>query len=111
MIKQTQDQWLMGRYYASGPQGGIADPNFTEVAKAFGLRSRNVCLSQEVESGLEWLMEGDEPTLLDLSIPGDYRVVPQVKYGRPNEDAEPLLDRSEFAEQMIVPIHKNSFGS
>jgi acetolactate synthase-1/2/3 large subunit len=111
MIKQTQDQWLMGRYYASGPQGGIADPNFTEVAKAFGLRSHNICLSQEVESALEWLMEGDEPTLLDLSIPSDYRVVPQVKYGRPNEDAEPLLDRSEFAEQMIVPIHKNSVGS
>jgi hypothetical protein len=31
------------------------------------------------------------------------RVVPQVKYGRPLEDAEPLLDRAEFFANMIVP--------
>jgi len=29
-------------------------------------------------------------------------VTPQVKFGRPNEDTEPLLPREEFLSNMII---------
>jgi hypothetical protein len=29
-------------------------------------------------------------------------VQPQVKFGRPNEDGEPLLEREEFLSNMLV---------
>jgi acetolactate synthase-1/2/3 large subunit len=40
--------------------------------------------------------------LCNIIIPAEACVVPQVKFGRPNEDMEPLLPRATFFEQMIV---------
>ena len=39
---------------------------------------------------------------MEIQIPDDARVIPQVKFGRPNEDMEPLLPRNVFEEKMIV---------
>jgi hypothetical protein len=39
---------------------------------------------------------------LNIEIDPKHRVIPQVQFGRPNEDASPLLDRAEFLSNMIV---------
>ena len=44
----------------------------------------------------------DGPLFCVVKISGGHRVMPQVKFGRPNEDTEPLLDRAEFERNMIV---------
>jgi acetolactate synthase-1/2/3 large subunit len=48
------------------------------------------------------MLADDKPYLLNIELDPDHRVVPQVKYGRPNEDSGPLLDREEFLANMIV---------
>jgi len=42
------------------------------------------------------------PYFLNIEIDAAHRVVPQVKFGRPNEDADPLLERPEFLSNMLV---------
>ena len=37
-----------------------------------------------------------------MEIDPAWRVVPQVKFGRPNEDMEPLLPRDLFMSMMLV---------
>ena len=34
--------------------------------------------------------------------PDYHRVIPQVKFGKPNEDPEPLLPRKEFENNMLI---------
>lgn len=86
MCRQTQRQWLGGRYPATSIEGGLGFPNFKVLAKAFGI---------EIE---------------EYDIDPDAQLVPQAKFGQPLEDADPPLPREEFIEQMIVPPLKGDYG-
>ena len=108
MIQQTQDQWFDSNYYASSPEGGVAAPDFMNIAAAYGYRTYKIDNNQSISSTLEELLTTDGPAFCDVRIPSNCRVIPQVKYGRPIEDSEPLLDRDEFMQQMIVcPIEES----
>jgi acetolactate synthase-1/2/3 large subunit len=102
MIQQTQDQWLGSRYFASSLQGGLGFPDFVALAKAYGMKAFAIRKSDEIVHGIHRALADDEPILVDLEIPSSERVIPQVKFGRPIEDSEPLLPRRDFLEAMIV---------
>ena len=42
--------------------------------------------------------------LTNIEIEQKHRVIPQVKFGRPNEDAEPLLSRQELKSNMFIDL-------
>jgi acetolactate synthase-1/2/3 large subunit len=102
MVRQTQDMWLDGHHYATSIEGGLAFPDFAAVARAYGFRTDTLTLTADVDSKLAAALDGDGPVLLNIEIDPDHGVVPQVKFGRPNEDADPLLDRAEFLRNMLV---------
>jgi acetolactate synthase-1/2/3 large subunit len=102
MVRQTQEMWLDGNYYATSAEGGLPDPDFVAIARAFGLRSETLTLNADIGAALRNMLADDKPCLLNIELDPDHRVVPQVKYGRPNEDSGPLLDREEFLANMIV---------
>jgi acetolactate synthase-1/2/3 large subunit len=102
MVRQTQEMWLDGNYYATSAEGGLPDPDFVAIARAFGLRSETLTLNADIGAALHNMLADDKPYLLNIELDPDHRVVPQVKYGRPNEDSGPLLDREEFLANMIV---------
>jgi acetolactate synthase-1/2/3 large subunit len=104
MCRQTQEQWLGGKYYSTSTESGLAMPDFCEVAAAHCIRATWVKDSCDVDSLLEWLLVGDDPALLEVRIDGAQRLIPQVQMGRPNEDGNPPLPREELAEQMIVGV-------
>jgi len=47
-------------------------------------------------------LKNDGPAFLNIEIDPGHQLIPQVKFGRPNEDADPLLGRAEFLGNMIV---------
>lgn len=102
MVRQTQEMWLDGNYYATSPEGGLPNPDFVAIARAYGLRAETLALNADIGDSLEDILRDYGPCLLNIEINPDHRVVPQVKYGRPNEDADPLLDRKEFLANMVV---------
>jgi acetolactate synthase-1/2/3 large subunit len=102
MIKQTQDQWLQSRYCASSGEGGLASPDFRKIASAFNIHSVNIAKNSEIARAIKKVLDHNGPSLCNIDIDADIRVTPQVKFGRPNEDSEPLLDRDEFLKNMIV---------
>ena len=103
MIQQTQDQWLGSKFYASTVGGGLASPCFIDVARAYGFPVETVQSNSEVAETVEWALRKPGPVFCCLEIDPGFRVVPQVKFGRPNEDPEPLLERKGFLENMLVP--------
>jgi acetolactate synthase-1/2/3 large subunit len=102
MVRQTQEMWLGGNYYATSIEGGLASPDFQAVAGAFGLRADTLKFSADISNKLAETLGGAGPTFLNIEIDDNCKVIPQVKYGRPNEDADPPLDREEFLSNMIV---------
>ncbi|MEW6329829.1 MAG: thiamine pyrophosphate-binding protein [Pseudomonadota bacterium] len=102
MIQQTQDQWLGSKYVASSPSGGVAAPDFGKIAQAYGYPVFTVRNNASVSAVMDTFFAHDGPAFCDVQIRSDHRVIPQVKYGRPIEDSEPLLSRDEFRRAMIV---------
>ena len=41
-------------------------------------------------------------TKREVIIPPQHRIIPQVKFEKPNKDLEPLLSRKEFYDNMII---------
>lgn len=102
MIRQTQDQWLESSYLASCIEGGLAFPDFVKVARAYGLKTITISKNKGMSQGIHKALNSNGPVFCNIEIESEHRVIPQVKFGRPNEDLEPLLKREEFARNMIV---------
>jgi acetolactate synthase I/II/III large subunit len=111
MIKQTQDQWLGSQYLASSEEGGVFFPNLSEIAQAFGLDIYNIRSDKEIEPILKSVVDTSAPTFCNVCVDPGIRVSPQVKFGRPNEDPEPLLPRDIFLREMIVDPQEKSEDS
>ena len=103
MIQQTQDQWLGSRYAASTIEGGLAFPNFIKVAKAYGWKTVSIRKNAELRRKLRQAFAAEGPVFCDVDIAPSRRVIPQVVFGRPIEDAAPLLERKQFMENMDIP--------
>ncbi|HVX14860.1 MAG TPA: thiamine pyrophosphate-binding protein [Pirellulales bacterium] len=112
MIQQTQDQWLGSRYFASSVAGGLADPDYVAIAKAYGFRTVTLSRNAELAVGIAEVMAAAGPVFCHVDVRAEHRVTPQVKFGRPNEDPEPLLPRREFLDNMIVkPLEVSTHGA
>ncbi len=102
MIKQTQEQWLDAKYYASSHEGGLSFPNYRDLASAFKLEYIEIASTDDCTLHMLDIFHTSSAVLCNVIIPSGARVIPQVKFGRPNEDMDPLLPRNIFMENMIT---------
>jgi acetolactate synthase-1/2/3 large subunit len=102
MVRQTQDQWLGSNYYATSVEGGLPAPDFVALARAHGIEADTLKLNADIKTKLARALVSDGPAFLNVEVDPKARVQPQVKFGRPNEDGEPLLSREEFMANMLV---------
>ena len=92
MCRQTQKQWLGGVYHGTSEKD-LATPNFTAVADAYGISSYTY---------LEFLMSSPAgPAFLEIAIDPEQGVSPQVRFGKPIEDADPALPEKELEWIML----------
>lgn len=101
MIQQTQDQWLDSNYHASSEEGGLSFPNYKKLASTYNIKYFELN-SEKDFSLIEEIMNDGNPLICNVCIDKDFRVTPQVKFGKPNEDMGPLLPRDMFNESMII---------
>lgn len=102
MIQQTQDQWLDSRYEASSVESGLGFPDWEKVAESYGFKTMAVEMNKDLDSAISDCLGSAGSAFCVVKVDLSHRVVPQVKHGRPLEDAEPLLPRREFLENMMV---------
>ena len=102
IIQQTQDDWLESQYWASRPQTGLPDPDYIKIAKAYNLKTVNIKSHRDMRAKIREVLDSDEAVLCNLEFDQNQRITPMLKAGRPIEDPNPLLDRKEFLENMIV---------
>ena len=102
MIKQTQEQWLCSKYIASDDGTDLGFPSFEHLASAFEMDYFRIQSADELHRYQNNIVTESGACFIEIIIPKDARVIPQVKFGRPNEDMEPLLPREIFEKSMIV---------
>lgn len=102
MVQQTQEMWLGSKYYATSVEGGLAFPDFEKVAEAYGYPVFSVDRNEDLPKVLSQAVAAEGYSFTNIEISADARVIPQVQFGRPNEDSSPMLDRKEFLENMLV---------
>ena len=108
MVQQTQEQWLGGEHVGTSYEGGLAFPDFTTIASAFGLPHIVIDANADLQLKLADAFAVDGPVLVDVRISSSRRVMPQSRFGYPIEDSEPLLPRKEFLDNMITsPMPKS----
>ena len=102
MIKQTQEQWLDSNYFASSGEGGLSFPDYIHLAQAFDIEYRELKSDVGMSEKLQEIVGMKNSVFCNVVVDTAARVVPQVKFGRPNEDMEPLLPREVFRRMMIT---------
>lgn len=102
MIRQTQDQWLASAYHSSSQEGGLHFPGYEQLAASTNYDYLNLGPDNDIDVTLQKFWTNEQPVFLRVEIDPAWRVVPQVKFGRPNEDMEPLLPRDLFSSMMLV---------
>ena len=101
IIRNTQETWLNGDFSASTPESGLPDPNYINIAEAYGMKTINIKNHNEIEKLIE-LNNINGPVLCNVELKSDQKMVPKLKFGKPIEDSHPLLGRKEFIDNMLI---------
>lgn len=103
MIRHFQEMYFDSNYFQTVPEGGFLTPDFTKIAKAYGVDTVSVRTLDEL-CNIDSLFENDKPCLIEVSLDNDTYVFPKLQFGKPNQDQEPLIDRNLYFELMEVTI-------
>lgn len=95
MIRHFQEMYFDGKYYQTVPEGGFTSPDFSKVADAYGLAYRCVQDESDIDS-LSDILSDDLPAMVEVKLCEKTHVFPKLEYGKPNQDQEPLLDRTLY---------------
>ena len=105
IIQGTQDSWLESQHHASNPdQGGLPDPDFAQVARAYGLHSEEIYDQEDLNANIRKALDHNGPMVCVVHLKSGAFISPKLLFGRPIEDSSPLLPRDEFKANMLVPI-------
>ena len=75
-----------------------------KIAKSYGFNALSVNFNKELTKAIKKTINNNNNTICEIVINPNKRVIPQAKFGRPNEDLEPLLPRKEFKKNMLIKI-------
>ena len=96
MIRQTQKQWFKSDFFASSKKGGLTFPNFKFLAKSFNIDYKKIENISSLKKIEQKILKDPKPLIVDIDIHENADVIPQVKFGFPNFDMEPLLKEKEI---------------
>jgi acetolactate synthase-1/2/3 large subunit len=91
MIKQTQDQWFDGDYFASSSKVDLHFSDFELLAKANNFSYFKIENSDQIVPQLKTILKTETKIFCEVIIQSDARVVPIVKFGKPNHQMDPEL--------------------
>lgn len=108
IIKQFQELYLNKRYEASISSKGVTNPNFKKISNAYGINYSEIKNNKEIDNVLNKILKSKKPEFVNVIINPNQKITPKLQFGKPIEDLSPLLPRSEFKKNMLVPPLKEN---
>jgi len=78
-ISLMQDNLFNSRYIGSTPESGVSSPNFTEIARTYGIPSIKFSNNLELEEGIEKVLNHKGPFLCEILMPSNQLLIPRVQ--------------------------------
>jgi acetolactate synthase-1/2/3 large subunit len=104
MIRHFQEMYFDANYY--GTIEGYTAPDFVKISEAYGIKA--IKITDESQMGeLKEKLNDDKSYFIEVELKNMTYVIPKLGMGRPIEDQEPLLDRKEFEDNMIIDLYKS----
>ena len=108
-IRATQNSFFNGRYVGAEISSGVANPDFSKLAGAYGIAYRRIDSHEDLDKVISEVLATEGPTLCEVKISPDQSVSPKASAfrrpdgtmeSRPLEDMAPFLSREEIQENM-----------
>jgi acetolactate synthase-1/2/3 large subunit len=78
-ISLMQDNLFDSNYVGSTNNSGVSSPDFTKIAKAYGIESVRFANNKELESGITRVLESEGPVLCEVVMPENQPLIPRVQ--------------------------------
>lgn len=78
-ISEIQNGYYNKRFAQTTPESGYTVPNFTAIAKAYGIKAATLGSLDELDSYADWLKD-KEPCLLNIMLPPLTLLIPKIKW-------------------------------
>ncbi|MAG14327.1 MAG: acetolactate synthase [Dehalococcoidales bacterium] len=102
IVRQTQETWLEARYEATSWKGGLALPDFINIALAYGIGTEVINNHAEMRGKLRKILASRDAVLCTVNLRPDEKITPKLAFGRPIEELTPPLDKKEFLKNMLI---------
>jgi len=107
MVRQWQELFYNERYSSSALHE--FNPDFTKVAEGYGIPARKISKPEEVEEGLDFLLNTKGTVILEVMIPEAEKVYPMIPSGHRYEQMIPFDEKSEQGKGVkIIPNRDRS---
>jgi len=109
-IRNTQTRFFDGRQVGTDAHSGVGNPNFEQLAAAFGIRHVLISNNAELRASIERAFADDGPWIVEMRVSqaqqrfraSSYRKPDGTLASRPMEDMDPLLPREELERNMTM---------
>jgi len=110
-IRATQNAFFAGRYVGADEPSGVSNPDFAQLAAAYGLTYARIDDEAALAPGLASFLADAEPGLCEVNVAFDVPISPKASSfrradgtfeSRPLEDMAPFLPREEVAENLAL---------
>ena len=108
IIKQFQELYLNKRYEASISSKGVTNPNFKKISNAYCINYSEIKSNNQIDNVLNKILNSKKPEFVNVIVDPNQKIIPKLQFGKPIEDLSPLLPRSEFKKNMIIPSLKEN---
>ncbi len=99
MIRHFQQMYFEERYMQTTPSSGYTAPPFDKIADAYGMDYYCIRSAEELR---EEFFNSQKPVFIEIRLEEATFVFPKLRFGNPNQDQEPLLDRDLYEELMAL---------
>ncbi|WP_118182352.1 thiamine pyrophosphate-binding protein [Paraburkholderia phosphatilytica] len=109
-IRNTQTRFFDGRQVGTDAHSGVGNPDFEQLAAAFGLNYLLISTNAELKESIARVFDDDGPWIVEMRISqtqqrfraSSYRKPDGTLASRPMEDMDPLLPREELERNMTL---------
>lgn len=117
MIKHTQTNLFAGRQVAVDKKSGVSCPDFSALAKAWGIPAYQIRTWDDVDTMIPEIQQAKGPLICEVFMDPLQLFLPKLSLAArpdgtivspPLEDLSPLVPRDELRANMIVGIHEKS---
>jgi acetolactate synthase I/II/III large subunit len=112
-IKQTQVGFFGLPYVGCNSESGVSFPDFVRLGEAFNIPSYRIEKNKNLAKQIGDVLGSKGPVLCEVIIDPDAGFAPKLSsrklangkmISKPLEDMSPFLERTEFEENMLVPV-------